>query len=672
MRTAFLSFLLVTIASLNFGQPPTESISLKVNKILLKKDLKTFAAELGASPAADVESLLMRMDVFRRTGDAAKMREALYRLPDAPDLPKDGERKRWILDIVRGYVRQDLVLYRFFHEKLGPEDDVQHAKAFITFWEREGDPKELDAWLSQRAVKGTAWYTVDLDRRLRLDNAQPVLDALAEKVRNDPADAQALGEYLGTVAHAQRYTANSHPGRYNNETNWLGDLLKPQGAVAAYHTGEKLMSVNPRLAIKYFLRSLAAPMTAQETAAFEEKYKIHSSIGRADQRNWEKQLRYWTKEKLASAYQTTGQSVLAQPLIEELAATKGDDIWRKENNLLAGEVQSGSGARAIESKIVQDEATRSQTEKYWRERIEYYIGRKEGASVVDSFGNALKRISLEFKPSFISWFSSRFNYDLDGIDNFDAQKERLGEILLEEFHSVKPDSEFAFESVRAADPQHLNIDSFMQELFVRRRDVFVPLISERRGYERRDLIRYILDPEGRVAEHREYYLDQLERIVADEPAEQLREMAEVFRYLREYRRSIPLLQKYLSKLAAKKENEIGRKGAVLDLFNSYNNAGQWQNAEKLMNENQPIFLEGLGGHLRFLALTAARADAADDAFRLWLKSVNFTGHSLTALHDINNTSTKPLLIQYYRKMKQEDPNSEIAENALKFLRASDN
>lgn len=673
MRIALLSLLLVTLASLNFGQPPMESVSRKVNKILLKKDLKVLAAEMAASPATDVESILMRMDVFRRTGDTARMRDALFRLPDAPDLPKEVERKKSMLGFVRGYVRQDLALYRFYYEKLGPDDDIQHAEDFVSVWEREGDPKELDAWLSQRAVRRTIWYKVDLNRRLRLDNAQPILDDLAEKVRNDRADAQALSEYLGTVAHAQSHTVRSHPGRYDNETNWLGDFLQPQGAVATYNAGEMLMRVNPRLAIKYFLQSLKTPVTPEDIAWMEKKHRIYLSVGTVPPRDWEKQLRYWTKEKLASAYQTTGQSVLAQPLVEELVATKGDDIWRKEINSLAGAVQSGSGARVVESKVVQDEATRFQTQEYWRERIEYYIGRKEGATVVDSFGNGLKRIPSKSKSSFISWFSYRFQHDLNRMDNYVLLKERLGEILLEQFNSVKSDSDFAFDVVEAATPQYLGADSFMRELFVQRRDVFVPVMSTRRGYKRHDLIRYILSPEGRVAEHREYYLDQLERIVANEPPENLLGMVDVLINLREYRREILFLQKYLSKLLpAEKENEIVIRGPILNLFNAHCNTGQWQIAEKLMEENQSIFLEGLGGSLRRLALTAAESNAPDDAFRLWLKSVNFTGHSLNVLHDINNTSTKPLLVQYYRKMKQEDPNSVVADNALKFLLVRNN
>lgn len=672
MRIALLSFLLVILVSLNSGQQPIENISLKVNKMLLKKDLKVLAAEMAASPATDVESILMRMDVFRRTGDTAGMRDYLLRLPDAPDLPKDGERKKWILGFVLGFVRQDLALYRFYYEKLGPDDDFQQAESFVSFWEREGEPKELDAWLSQRAVKGTAWYTADLDRRLRHDNAQPVLDSLAENVRNDRTNAHALSEYIGTVAHAQEYTARSHSGRYDNETNWLESFLQPQGAVAAYNAGEMLMRVNPRLAIKYFLQSLANQMTTQEVAAFEDRYKVTSSISRNEQRNWEKQLRYWTKEKLASAYQTTGQSVLAQPLVEELVATKGDDIWLKEINSLAGAVQSGSGARTVESGVVQEEATKFQSEVYWRERIEYYIGRKEGAAVVDSFSNALKKIPSESRSSLISWFAYWYRHHLNEMENSAVLKERLGEILLEQFNSVKPDSDFALKVVEAGCPSGLGIDGLMRELFVRRRDVFAQIMSNRKNNERDDLIRYILRPEGRVAEHREYYLDQLERIVADEAPGHLRRMVDVFRYLEEYRRSIPLLQRYLSRLSPKKENEIDRSGAILELFNSYNNIGQWQNAEKLMNENQSLFLNDLGRHLRFLALTAARSDAAEDAFRLWLRSVNFTGHSVDVLYDINNTSTKPLLIEFYRKMKKEDPNSVIADNALKFLLVRNN
>jgi hypothetical protein len=120
--------------------------------------------------------------------------------------------------------------------------------------------------------------------------------------------------------------------------------------------------------------------------------------------------------------------------------------------------------------------------------------------------------------------------------------------------------------------------------------------------------------------------------------------------------------------ALKLTDDAAREYAVVYLFEAYTQTGKWQQAEKLMLEQQPIFLQNLGYWLQSLAISAGRQNAAADALRIWLKAVNFSGHSVFGLTNLADTPAKPQIRAYYQQMKERQPNSAIPDVALKILR----
>ncbi len=665
----FSCFLVVTAGSVA-SQTPTpvtrDELSLKVTNVLLKKNLMVLAQELSKSKANGVDDLLIRLDVFYRAGETEKIRQTIRRLSESIDLPPVSERK-WLFDVVRWYIARDLTAQRAYYELLAQDDGYYSTNAFISLWQTEGDEKELENWLSKRAVIGTSWFTIDLERRLKLDRAQPILDDLAGRVRLNPGDKQAFGVYVGTVKHAQEYTRNIFPGRFENETDWLAGVFKPTGSLENYYFGKSIDEVSPLLAIKYYLDSLASTITANEIELLKQKYLVHSLRPRPI--DWQKQLRYWAKQKLAAAYQRTGQATLAQPLVEELVTAKTDDIYSEENFALAGSVQVASGARAVESKVVQDEATRRNTIEYWAERINYYSGRNEIDQVIDAFHLGLENVPAANKVWFAKQIGSVCRYSLSQKEGFEQNRPRIAKVLLDAFQQIPSDSDLAFEIVNAASGEGCRLPNFREALFLRRRDVLRPLFERRSEWSSGevDTLVEVLRDERLSPEQKQFYLSDLEKMVSRGPLERRLALARLFDRIEEHGRIIPLIISYLKQFSPTAKTEDNKRSALWSLFDAYYKTGDWRLAEKLLNENQTIFLQGWGNYLERLAICAGQQNAPQDALRLWLKAVNFNGHSKFGLINLADTSAKPLLRQYYLRMKESEPNSTIADAALRLL-----
>ncbi len=645
-----------------------EDLNLKVTKILLKRELSGFAAELAQSKGTRVDDLLVRLEVFDRAGQTDRVRETIVQLSEAVDLPPMSDRK-WIFDIVRRKIGRDLASLRSYYDLLAEDDGYYETNPFISLWRSEGG-EGMEDWLTTRAVYGTSWFTILLEHRTKLGTVQPMFDELANQVRQDPYNKETRSKYLGTVKHAQGQRRQLEPIPYEHETDWLGDVLIPQTAHDAYEFGQEIDLVNPRLAIKYYLQSLAKPVTTKEIDDLDKRYAVMISYGPQPRIDWEKQLRYWAKEKLAAAYQRTDQSLLAQPLIEDLAATKGDDIMSRNDLRLAGAVQAGSGARVIESKVLLDEATRSTSIEYWRERIKYYIGRGESELVVQAVREALPKIPAEQKERFLSSFESDFDYPLSQDKQVKHLKKQISLILTDEFNAAPIGSSLAFEIVRIASGEGFGLEDFTEAIFVRRSDVLTPLFDNKIDWDgnRHWVLRHILRDKRISPERKLFYFTELERISSRGSIRRKLALEEVFKDVEEHPRRVPLLLDYLRQVKKNADNESSITNATHSLFDAYTNVGNWQAAEKLLHERQPIFLPYWGGYLQRLAISAARQNAGDDALRIWLIAVNFDGHADFGLNNFADSPAKSVFRNYYLEMKKREPSSPIPDKALKILR----
>jgi hypothetical protein len=666
----------ILIAALVFAALPApaqtvttvEALQLKVTKMLLKKDLRVLAEELAQSRDNRVDALLVALDVYGRAGQTERLRQTIVRLAQAPDLPPP-EARKWVLDVVRQEIARDLAARRLFYEHLTHDDGYYYNGIFTSQWRAEGDAAELAAWLEKRAAPGSGWFLLNLERRLDLGTAAPVIEDLAARVRAEPTDRDALNYYLQIVKHAQTYSLNKLKQPLAVETGWLADLYPARNAVEAYRLGVLFDQADAALAIKYYQESLARTVADEDLSELAREYSIQSSIGQLRPIDLEKRLRYQTKEKLAAVYQRTGASALAQPLVEELIAAK-DEAAAWNTYQLAGAVQAGSGARAVETKVLLDENTRAGTIDYWSERIRYYQGRGESQPVVQAFREALAKIPAAEKERFVSWFADFYEYTLRTGGQAAELRPQFSQILLEEFNRAPIGSGLALEIALAASDEVFDLAEFKEAVYIRRRDVLLALVEKRPEWDGNidEMLIDALEDERLAAEQKSFYLAGLEKAAARGPLERRLDLDRVFERLGEHARRIPLLVAFLRDAPLKGERSGWQPHAAQQLFDAYYQTGDWQAAEKLMLDRQSAFLGNWGVYLERTAICAGRQNATRDALRLWLQTVNFFGHSPGGLYNLAETPAKPLLREYYLEMKRRDPASPIPDAALKILR----
>ncbi|HKP69263.1 MAG TPA: hypothetical protein VJV05_08265, partial [Pyrinomonadaceae bacterium] len=557
----------------------------------MKKSLPSLVSEMSRTKASGVNDLLLRLDVYKRAGDKQAIRQTVTELSAAPDLPAQSDRK-WLLDVVRANIGQDLAALRLYYETLTPDDGYYSANGFISLWQIEGDEKELETWLATRVSIWNSWFQINFERRLKKNEAQPILNEMAARVRSEPGNKQFFNQYIAAVKHARDFTFKETPSPFEGETSWLGDIFVPEGALANYEFGDSVREVDPSLAIRYFQKSLSKDITDEEVGALQRQYPF---VGQRIQRlDWQKQLRYWTKEKLAAAYQRTAQSHLAQPLIEELIAAKSDDLMSGKDYGLAGAVQAGSGARVVETKVLNDEAARAQSLEYWMERLNYYDGRNEFASMENTLSEALSNLSERDG----AWFVERVGDRCRHKEGFRRADSKLADILLKEFGRSRPESDLAFNIVHAA-IEYCDLNDVGQKLFVDRRDTLAAVFDKRPewGSKERDVLETILEDDRLSPEQKNFYSSELERIVSRGPVERRLDLARLFEESDDHPRRVAQVLAYLKEAPSIKKNENQRNYAVTELFAAYVNNGQWSEAEKLTERHQSLFLPYWGNYL---------------------------------------------------------------------------
>jgi hypothetical protein len=199
---------------------------------------------------------------------------ANWQCPAGPDL-------RWLIRTANG---GDFLGRRFYYERLCP-DDVDGADEFITFWSKNGDLKELDAWLGERSNRSDEWLMRRVHLRAKSGTAGEVLDQLAAEIRANPSDWTRLDRYL---------RANNYAGNVQ-DVKWLADTFEVRTAVDYFQLAERLRNNSPQTGVKLLQKSLALPFTDADAKLVDDLINRYRSAGPSIKVNWEKQLRYWTK-----------------------------------------------------------------------------------------------------------------------------------------------------------------------------------------------------------------------------------------------------------------------------------------------------------------------------------------------------------------------------------------
>jgi hypothetical protein len=636
-----------------------DELQREVTFLLLDKNINDVTRQLDSESPATVGSLLRRLVIYSRAGQTSRVRKTLEQLPSAPNWQCPPHDFRWLLRSVDG---GDFNARRFYYEKLCP-DDTDGVEEFITLWTKIGDLKELDAWLAERSSRNDEWLMWRVSLRAKSGTAGELLDALADEIRANRSDWTRLERYL---------RANNHAGNVH-DVKWLLGTFEVRTAGEYFQLAERIRNYSPDIGVILLQKSLDLPFTGADAKLVEDLINRSLSVGPSININREKQLRYWTKRSLAETYQRTNQSLAAQPLVEELVSMKGDDILLQDAHQLAGAVQSASGQRVVETKILGDENARRSTSEYWLERARYYDGRQEYRLVRDSFRQAL--IALAAKPDNTKALNERFNivrsfaFFLADWHNEKEDKTELQKLLASELSSAPPETDYAFEIASLITQSEFELDELRNSLLARRPSFLARLLGGRGEWSQHEqyLIQNVVHRDEVPSDLRDKIWSSLEPLVHDPGSMRAYHLAEAMKYSDEWRRALPLLRGYIEH--AHPANWEGYKSdAITGLFTAYCRTTQWQAAEKFLFSHRESFWRVLPNSLAEVAIVAAEQNALDEAMRLWRMSTNLDRRNLDTLPRFAQTKARPQLLAMYSQMKKEDPLSAIPDLALGLLR----
>lgn len=630
-----------------------EELQRQVTLLLLDKNLNEVIKQLDQESPATVNSLLFRLVIYTRAGQTARVRKTLEQLPSAANWHCPGYDWRWLIRNADG---GSLESRRFYFEKLCP-DETDGAEEFVRLWSSSGDPKELDAWLAERSQD--EWLMQRVQLRAKSGTAGELLDRLAAEVKSNPTDWTRLDRYL----RANNRAANLQ------DVAWIADAFEARTASDYFQLAERIRSYTPQAAARLLKKSLELPFTESDAKFVDDQINRFRASPVSIKVNTEKQLRYWTKRSLAEALQQTKQSLAAQPLIEELVATKGDDILLRDVHELAGAVQADSGQRVVETKILRDEAARRATAEYWLERARYYNGRQEYERERDSYRQGLVAVAADATGK--EWND---RYDIVRTFAFflaqQNNRAELEKLITNELNSAPPETNYAFQIATLITQSELSLDTLRNSLLACRPEFLARLLDGRREWSTSEklLIEDVIHREDLSTELKERIWSSLEPLARDPGSTRAYHLAVAMNDNGEWRRAIPFWRGYIQH--AHPTNWEGYKtDAISNLFTAYCRTNQWQVAEKFVLDQPQSFWRVMPNAFAELAVAAAQQNATDDAMRLWKTSTNLDRRNLEPLSQLAQTKLKPQLIAMYSEMKRQDPQSTIPDLALRLLQS---
>jgi hypothetical protein len=714
-RSIFLLvFALFTAAAASApAQTRSGDIENDVTKTLLKKDLRQAVREAESSTANDLNSLLRRLTLYRRAANFEKVAQTARQIIGRPDFNKNLYQTRGFLEFaLSSEYFQDAETLRFFLQNAGFNENIYARFVKICLQNKTAcDVRGFDAWLAQKAAeteKSSApdfsdkfYWTfrqIDWRRQFGLD-VREITNRFVENVRNDPADLEAALVYL------KFFTTSA-------DLEWLAENFSSPQAYSYYEIGERIGNLQfsfpspastdeplqvRRAAVRFLLKSLETPFNEKDVSliyAYRLRYtSIPPKIG-----NYEKQLRFWTKEALAENYKNIGEAQNAQPLVEELTKLDKSDILSETPSFLAGAVQDASGARVVESEILRQQALRQDSYQYWQERIAYYDGRNEPELVFSSYLQAFSAVPFDpvngdpkgmrifFIRHFADFAERKFGQNSNEAVSEDWSPENkrrhqfwkdAESFLRGEFEKTKQNVKYSYELGQIIAEN--DFDNLADEIVGKNPEILTNAANAGllMGYDR--LLGIFLESENVSPAKKDAVFDELLRIADRTEIKKAWVIFELFTHegsQKYHAKLVPLFEKHFAKslefAKAYKptEDDDGDFSKLPEkyaepLFHIYLAANDRKSAEKLLFAGYYSLNYGI----KALIGNAARQGAFDEALRYWKLKANL---NRLDLEDLDYLKRFPVFAQslreFYTQMKTAEPYSPVPALALQILK----
>lgn len=719
----FLALLLLCLSAASASGQNFYEFQNELTQTLLKTDVGELADQVAEEPASDIYGLSKQIEIFERAGHETRARQAVLKMLDAPDAAPN---YHTIKNALRKYSYDDAAIWKTFYERVEkPQNEQEDEFKFLEKWEKSANLDRIETWLVERYDADKNWFDILFGWREKHNRADAMRARYCEEIQtNFAAKMNDIDVAEKTLARApmcrnfdlfaQNYNSSNAFDNY-----WFGSKIY-FGAKAVGDNIERARRYD--IAVRLLRRSLELPYQKSDGD------KICGVAWRYSQmppfvRNFnpEKQIRFWTKSRLAELYKEAAQPQLAQPIVEELSAMDKTGIVQDDPNRLAGAVQAASGQRAVEARILREEATRRDSSVYWLERVQYYEGRSEPQLVAQTYAQALDALpyvanqmpkTLRFSYSDVSHengnahrlhlIGNYLNYfnDLHGLDcdksedeiekgepqpsgekSSDEDRQKLRQCnQLEQFWRAEltraannyPYVGCLLEIANDSDLRHLT-----KETFTRNPELLARLFAAAANsyyYDTDYFITQVYENKKISRARKQSLWQQLETAASDGDLNRTYRVSENMFKIGETARAIRLLQICLQEMLPENDDdefdryEFTRGGLMSRLFDAYLQQGDWKIGEQILFADlKDAHLQTLQNSIGRIALAAAQKGAVDDAVRLWKLSANIDRREFKLLPEMAKTNAKTALQQFYTEMKRRDKNSIAPDKALALL-----
>lgn len=518
---------------------------------------------------------------------------------------------------------------------------------------------QIDGWLAHMPPgRENFWVKERLRFNVEQGRGDDLVQQLSDQVRAHPDDA---GRAI-TLLDALLYARPRKAGKLAPDLAWMAETVKLKLATDAADLGQRLKQFQqPVPAVAFYRQAIETPLTDQEIQRLVQM--VPHRLGQMRAETVLAMFDAHVREEIAECLLTLGQNAEAQQWMVEAA-----EIRKKHglglNALFAGRAQAASGQRVIEGRIREEEKLSENDPAYWRERAQYYHGRKDAAQEEDALKKALALAKPLPAPAAGMVRQGDLRVGLVySYARFLARHKRSDDavaFLRNEIGEAPADAASVGVAVRY-------LASHLPQQVRAEDEVLWQWLAKRPKWESTEdsLLWRMLENAQDV--ERDKHFSHAEQLVVDDDPSRAFTLGRIMNRMHQAQRSVPLLEQAVRSAS---DPDLRRRAAMA-LFESYLDLGDWKRAESLF----PEAAVGLTVHEQpqwysRIALVAAKAGAKDDALRIWKAGADMSPAEMRGLDELANAGLRKELAEYYRQMQLRMPTSEVPPQALKTLEAT--
>jgi len=532
-------------------------------------------------------------------------------------------------------------------------DDVTLDNRLLKHWRANGtSAAEIDAWFAARpAGKNDFW----IKERVRFAVAQNIGDALLEQmeagIRKNPGDIARAITLLDSLLAAR-------PGAYGevaeHNLSWMTSIVKPKRATDAQRLASGLKQLERwSAAATFFETAIGLPLTDEEIQEAGEQRQATPSDS-----SMRAMIAAGLRRELAECLLKLEKADEAQKWIVE-ADNIAEEHHLARPAYIAGQVQAASGSDVIEDRIVIQEKLSENDPNYWLERARYYRGRKdavkEEAALKKSLAATTPALPMRGKRPADLRAQALMQYA--GLLDRDKRKSQAIDLLRNELAEAPADTASSLQAARMLGhefPDEVDTSDDVLWRWLGNRPTW--------GATEERLLWRMLKRSPRNT--RDRFVTRAETLCDGKDASRSFTLGWILNRMNDPARSIALLK---SAAESAKDEEL-RRQANFTLFESWLDLGNWQEAEALY----PTAALRLGTNeqpdwLARIATAAARAEARDDAMRIWRRAQTINPAGMYQLDQMARAGLHEPMAEYYRDMAAALPESRVPARALSRL-----